>query len=281
MSRFVKELTKAAKSSYYEDVAAAILECVTSGDDKGLARAKSKTRTYSLYWLSDVWPFLAHPSELSGEEKRAMHAAVVLGNGEDLARWLTTEEDGQLELPAKGDVAIGIVHPLELSPEQRQAWASHLADYDVRSPFLQLERPVVFPADNEKQITTSTKYRGTSLNAMTFKGRAERLGWQRGSVCDGGGITSYRKSFPDAGADAILAVDGMYIGIDVYADVKLEQFCFVRGGSVSFGSYTYDEPSNEKDERLLAFGEVPPIVYSEILGDLGKIVGQKEEEEVA
>ncbi len=192
---------------------------------------------------------------------------------------LTNEDDEQVELPQKGNVLVGIVHPLELSAEQRQAWATHLADYNIQSPFLQLERPVVFPAEDEKQTRMSTKYRGTSLNAMTFKGRAERLGWQRGSVCDGGGITCYAKSFPGAGADAILGLDGMYIGIDMYADIKLEQFCFVRGGSVTFGSYTYDEPSNDKDPRLIPFGEVPPIVYSEILGDLGKIAGQQEGEE--
>ena len=32
----------------------------------------------------------------------------------------------------------GIVHPLELSAEKRRAWAVHLADYEVQSPFMQL-----------------------------------------------------------------------------------------------------------------------------------------------
>ena len=192
---------------------------------------------------------------------------------------LTDEEDEQFELPKKGKVLVGIVHPLELSPEERQAWATHLADYEIQSPFLQLERPVVFPSEKDKQTTMSSDYQGTSINAMTFKGRAERLGWQRGSVCDGGGITCYCKSFPDAGADAILGVEDMYIGIDMYSDIALGQFCFVRAGSVQWGSYMYDEPSQDTDPRLLPFGEVPPIVYSEILGDLGKIAGQKAGEE--
>jgi hypothetical protein len=114
---------------------------------------------------------------------------------------------------------------------------------------------------------------------MTFKGRAERLGWQRGSVVDAGGISCYRKCFPGAGADAILWLDGMYIGIDMYTDIKLERFCFVRSGSVSFGSYQYDEPANDQDPRLLAFDQVPPVVFSETLGDLAKIAGQKESAE--
>jgi hypothetical protein len=196
-------------------------------------------------------------------------------------RTFTDEQDGAVELPESPPegTAIGLVHPLELTPEKRQAWAVHLADYRVESPFLQMERPVVYPDDGEKGTKISSKYSGTELNGMTFKGRAERLGWQRGSVCDGGGITSYCKSFPGAGADAILALDGMYIGIDMESTIKLEKFCFVKGGSVSFGSYEYDEPSDEKDARLLPFAQVPPVVFSETLGDLAKIAGKKEEEE--
>ena len=122
----------------------------------------------------------------------------------------------------------------------------------------------------------SSQYKNTNLNAMTFKGRAERLGWQRGSVCDGGGITSYRKNFPGAGADVILEVEGMYIGIGMEDSIKLGRFCFVNSGSVSTGSYVYDEPNDEKDPRLLAFGDVPPIVFSETLGDLTKITGRSD-----
>jgi hypothetical protein len=93
-------------------------------------------------------------------------------------------------------------------------------------------------------------------------------------VIDAGGILSYYKSFPGAGADAMVALDGMYIGIDMYTSIKLERFCFVKTGTIKFGSYVYDEPSDAKDERLLPFGQVPAIVFSETLGDLGKIAGK-------
>ena len=158
---------------------------------------------------------------------------------------------------------------------------THLADYNVDPPFLQMERPVIFVAEADRDVRLSPRYVGTDLNGMTFKGRAERLGWRRGSVSDAGSIPSYVKSFPGAGAEAILYVDGMFIGIDMHESVKLEKFCFVTAGSVKFGSYTYDEPADEKDERLIPFGQVPPIVFSETLGDLGKIAGQKVAEEEA
>ena len=72
----------------------------------------------------------------------------------------------------------------------------------------------------------------------------------------------------------MLALDGMYIGIDMYSSIKLERFCFVKTGSVSFGSYVYDAPADAKDPRLLPFGQIPAIVFSETLGDLGKIAGK-------
>ena len=189
-------------------------------------------------------------------------------------RTLTDEKDETVELPPQGQ--IGLVHPLELTPETRQAWATHLADYNVAAPILQISRPVVYPADEERATKISRKYENTDLNAMTFRSRAERLGWQRGSVIDGGGISSYRKSFPGARADAILELDGMYIGIGMEESIKLGKFCFVKGASVKTGNYTYDEPRDEKDERILPFGEVPPIVFSESMGDLTKIAGAKD-----
>ena len=113
-------------------------------------------------------------------------------------RTLTNASDEAVALPdsAAAEISIGIVHPLEFSADERRAWAVHWADYAVQSPFPQLERPVVRVTEAEQSIQLSAKYDHTELNAMTFRGRAERMGWQRGSVCDAGGITSYRKCFP-------------------------------------------------------------------------------------
>jgi hypothetical protein len=190
---------------------------------------------------------------------------------------LTNCEDETVRLPAGGSV--GIVHPLELTMEERQAWAGHLADYNIQSPFLQLERPVVVCPEADQAARFSARFKNKQLNGMTFKGRAERLGWQRGSVSDGGGISSYRKCFAGAGADALLEVADMYIGIDMYSSITLGRFCFVQSGSVSSASYTYDEPAEETDQRLIDFGRVPQIVYSETLGDLGRIAGANAEAE--
>ena len=80
------------------------------------------------------------------------------------------------------------------------AWQTHLADYEIASPFPQLERPVIAVKDDERGTKLCRDYDGTSLNAMTFRSRAEKLGWTRGSVADGGGVDAYRKVFPAQGS---------------------------------------------------------------------------------
>jgi hypothetical protein len=190
-------------------------------------------------------------------------------------RTLTDVADDPAELEAT--VTVGILHPLELEAAQRTAWVKHLADYDVEPPFAQLERPVVLVEPPDAGRLMGDRYAGTTLNGMTFKGRAERLGWTRGSVCDAGGINFYLKTFPSAGVDVFVGTEGMFVGMDMESEVTLGKVFFVRHASVAIGSYVYDEPGDESDPRLVAFGEVPVIAYSEAIGDLGKISGKAEE----
>lgn len=187
-------------------------------------------------------------------------------------RSLTDASHETFTLPEAG--SIGIVHPLELTAEQRQAWLSHLVDYNVVPPFAQLERPVVRLAPDQEHTRVSSEFDRIELNAMTFRGRAERLGWSRGSVVDAGGVNYYYKQFPAAGVDVFIALEGMYVGIDMYSDITLGDVVFVKHRSVEIGSYTYDEPSGENDERVMPFGAVPAIAFSEAMGDLVKIAGK-------
>jgi hypothetical protein len=186
---------------------------------------------------------------------------------------LTDSADSPVHLAEEAQV--GIVHPLELSEEERDTWRSSLADYEITPPFPQLERPVVLADAALATALRGDLLVGTTINALTFRGRAERLGWYRGSVCDGGGVTAYWKRFPAAGVDVFLLLEGMYMGIDMYTDITLGLVFFVQTGSVKVGSYEYDEPSNETDPRLVPFGKVPPIAYSEVMSDLKRITLKK------
>ena len=190
---------------------------------------------------------------------------------------LTDAEDEDVTLPKKG--AIKMVHPLNLSEDQRRAWIDHLADYEISSPFPQIERSVILCQKDEAAKKYYTKVERTELGMMTFKNRAEKLGWCRGSVCDAGGITHYYKPFPGAGVDAFVETEDMWVGQDFEDRMTMGRSFFVKHNSVKIGSYEYDEPSDEKDKRLYAFSDVPPLVFSEVIGELGRVAGKDPNEE--
>jgi hypothetical protein len=109
---------------------------------------------------------------------------------------------------------------------------------------------------------------------LTFRSRAEKRGWSRGSVTDSGCVDAYRKVFPGAGVEAFLGLEGMNVVSDMNDTISLQDFFFAAGGSVKVGGYVYDTPGDESDERLIPFGDVPPVVFSEVMGDLAQIAGQ-------
>lgn len=182
--------------------------------------------------------------------------------------------DTEFKLPK--DARIGIVHPLDLKESERDAWISHFADYSIAPPFPQMNRGIVLASPEEAKQKVCEKWSGTELNAMTFRGRAEKLGWKRSSVCDGGSVEFYMKPFPDAGVDAFLSLNGMYIGISMDESITLGKLGFVKSGSVKTGSYLYDDPcmeSGKEDKRLIPFGKVPKVVFSEVMSEMAKISG--------
>ena len=192
-------------------------------------------------------------------------------------RTLTTSADEAYKLPAKANV--GMVHPLEMDDDVRAAWATHMADYEIEPPFPQLDRDVITVAPKEREEKQYRALNGKTLNGMTFKGRAERLGWVRGSVADAGSILAYHKVFATAGVDVHIELEDMFIGMDMYQDITLGTVCFVRDGNIKYGSYEYDTPGGEDDPRALRFADVPPIVFSEAMGDLKRIAGGRSDED--
>src|SRR5262249_11752602 len=124
-------------------------------------------------------------------------------------RTFTTSADERFRLPEGGWV--GIVHPLEMSAAARGEWTNHLMDHEILPPFPQMSRPVERVRDDQALDWLMPEAEGTTLNALTFRGRAERLGWRRGSVVDGGGVRFYHKTFAFAGVEALLELEGMFI----------------------------------------------------------------------
>ena len=186
---------------------------------------------------------------------------------------LLADANGDLIELTKKDKAVVIIHPLAMQDEQITQWREHFKRQKIKPPFEQLDRSTVIlekSKGNRKliEVLEADHY----IACGTFRSRAEKRGWVRGSVVDGGGVTYYEKDFSGV-VSAILYVEDHWVGQDPMDMIKLVQALFVKGGSVASGSYTYDEPKNTDDPRVIALGKIPAMIYSEAMGDLKAISG--------
>lgn len=184
--------------------------------------------------------------------------------------------DGGTVSPREQSV-IGLVHPILLSAAEKTHWQQVLAKEKIDPPFSQLNRETYHMPEKLQGKTFSFGYEMAKQDAATFKYRAEKRGWQRGSVIDSGAVSAFRKRYPDEQLEVFIMTENL--GVQSYTDggeVSFGRLFFVKLGSVVIGSYTYDEPRHESDPRLIPFQDVPLVVYSETINDLGIILTKDE-----
>ncbi len=176
------------------------------------------------------------------------------------------------------EIRIGLTHPIQLEESERAGWASLLSSRGTQASVHQLDRLVSRPNATEAAAAMSYRFEGKSVAADVFKSRASQMGWRRGSVVDSGAVSAYYKYFPAEDIDVFLTVGNLGVGPSD-EEAELGRLFFVPLGSVVTGSYIYDEPQNEEDERLVAPRDVPPIVFSEAVGNARDIAGGVDDEE--
>ena len=84
------------------------------------------------------------------------------------------------------------------------------------------------------------------------------------------------QSFFRAAVEAFIGTANLGVTSFDGGEVTLEELFFVKAGSVVTGSYTYDEPRDDADPRLIKLGDVPAIVYSETIADLRYVTREPE-----
>lgn len=170
-------------------------------------------------------------------------------------------EDDALELTPED--RIGLVHPLQLSPEIKAKWGEVLSDYEIVTPFAQLGREIFRLSEDETGLDVLRRYDKLKIVAPTLVFTLEKLGWIRGLGMDGGCFDEHSKQFPAANLTAVVNYEGT-VGmgyIDPEEELTLDGCYFVTG---------MREPSGygEDSERKVKLGKVDEIVISEVLADL-------------
>lgn len=204
---------------------------------------------------------------------RGLLSGVVWGLWEDdeLVATARLDEDGNLVDADDETVelagSVTVVHPLELDDATREQWAEVLADYELTTPFKQLDRPI-HTLDVPAKGTSLTFGDAPKVPAGRFVGAFSRHGWERGDVLDAGVYYHHLKYFERIDATAVIEFEGLYIGAPTEApDQKVEQVCFLPGRVRSLGWHSLDKL------ETTALEQIPPVVLSEVLMVVEDIMG--------
>ena len=112
---------------------------------------------------------------------------------------LNTADEEEYELPK--EARIGLVHPVELTKEELEAWKGQLEDYEVIQPISQLDRPVYRLEEEEKGKKSLERFEGIQMNDLSLIGKMQSLGWYTGSVQDAAGSFVIYREDRELGAE--------------------------------------------------------------------------------
>ncbi|MDE5824775.1 MAG: DUF4132 domain-containing protein, partial [Lachnospiraceae bacterium] len=184
-----------------------------------------------------------------------------------------TQDEEEYELPK--EARISLVHPMELSDEEKTAWKEQLADYEITQPIEQLDRAVYYVTEEEANRKSMERFGGCIVNDMSLNGKLTGLGWYRGSVQDGGSFNTYYREDAELGMGVELHFSGSGIG-GFFEEVTVYDARFYKAGDVKRGSYVYDEADREKAYFLK---DVPPRYFSEMVLQLAKATASSQEKD--
>ena len=173
---------------------------------------------------------------------------------------LTNETDDAVEVPEHA--RIRLAHDTLLTPDTVQHWQQHLIDYEIKPLFQQLGKGTYeLPSDktNAKEITD---FKGHLLEAFGLRGRASKLGYQRGSAEDGGWFIVYEKRFPTLALAAVVEFTG---------NTLPEENRTVALVGLAFRSIS-KENSHERSE--IPLNKIPRVLLSECYNDLRLIAAE-------
>ena len=182
----------------------------------------------------------------------------------------TNSDDDEIELSEV--MQIGLVHPLELTEHEKEAWLEQLDDYEIIQPFDQLRRKVYKVAEIDKNKTACELFKNTEITNTTLVNRMTKAGWYKGQAQDAGFFYEFirndisgKDKDPDGklvniGMTAELKFSGTYIGYYEIEDVTVEELYF----------RLPDAAYNDN----MKLGDVSPRYYSEVVLQLKKAINK-------
>lgn len=183
---------------------------------------------------------------------------------EDLSCADAFDEALDIDFSDSANYLIGLVHPLQMSAEQRETWGRLFGDYEIAQPFAQLGRDAHALTVDELDVLELTRFAGIEVDSKRLRGFATGS-WRLGSPQDGGGIWWIQRKVQFANGQQGWALldfaDGLIVGGMEYEDSVQK-----------LGTLTLDDTDwRWSRNRQHKFAELDPVTTSEILRDLKRL----------
>ncbi|WP_165390330.1 DUF4132 domain-containing protein [Thalassococcus sp. S3] len=223
-------------------------------------------RLYDAMIGTRKWPIADWEADLAGHPimVRLIERVIWRGLKEDgsVAVLFRPTPEGD-RLTADGDDAdlsavayVDIAHTATVDEETRQAWLSHLEDFEVTPLFPQISRPMRVLDEKEAKLTAIEDRKGWLTEAFKLRSATSKAGFERGPVEDGAGFYLYVKEFRNAGVRAELQFTGSYVP-EENIPVAIIDLQFFKMGN--------------RRTTAMELGDVPAMVLSEAWNDLHEI----------
>ncbi|WKD37251.1 DUF4132 domain-containing protein [Streptomyces xanthophaeus] len=179
-------------------------------------------------------------------------------------------------------------HPVGREPAEVVAWRHWLERYAVTQPFKQAHREVYLLTDTERSTGThSDRFAAHVLRQHQFHSLAAARGWRNKlRLCVDDGAPPATRELPHWGlrAEYWIEGDGQEYGVDTtesgsYLRLRTDQVRFYPIGAPQNeegaygGAYTMCVRDGQGPVGPLALTEIPALVLSEVLRDVGLFVG--------
>lgn len=159
----------------------------------------------------------------------------------------TNIEEDEFELPENAE--IGLVHPIELSDEQKASWAEQLSDYEITQPFNQLGRLCFKPTDEELNRDEITRFDGVEIGNYTLRGKLTKQGWNTGIPQDGGWFWEFVRSDVTKcfkNSDGSTVYEGYHTEIE-FSGMGID---YMEAENVTLGKLTFNSCGSNKHLKI-------------------------------
>ena len=169
----------------------------------------------------------------------------------------------------EGIETVGLVHPLVINEDTRADWGELLSDYEIISPFPQLDRETYALTEAEKAEKDITRFKEIEIPAEKLVRTLEGKGWLRGRT-DQGEISVQYKYFEKANVTAVVGeYENVFIGGGTSGNEVIDACCFLPGDYVPMEyPRDYTHVNFRSVPHRLLLDDVDAMVMSEVLRDL-------------